>query len=104
MILYTRERKSSAVTAFIVAATHSAALYAVRSGFFKSTLVLEDGRDQVTGFCMPGEILGMDGIGQEQHTSNAIALEDSEVCIIPYGRLRKWAMTCRYFGGNFTRS
>lgn len=63
------------------------ALYAVRSGFFKSTLLLEDGRDQVTGFCMPGEILGMDGIGQELHTSNAVALEDSEVCVIPYGRL-----------------
>lgn len=63
------------------------ALYAVRSGFFKSALLLEDGRDQVTGFCMPGEILGMDGIGQAMHTSNAVALEDSEVCVIPYGRL-----------------
>lgn len=65
------------------------ALYAVRSGFFKSTLILEDGRDQVTGFCMPGEILGMDGIGQEHHTSNAVALEDSEVCVIPYARLEE---------------
>ena len=64
-------------------------LYAVRSGFFKSTMLLEDGRDQVTGFHMPGEILGMDGIGQETHTCGAIALEDSEVCVIPYARLEE---------------
>ncbi len=59
-------------------------LYAVRSGFFKSSVVLEDGRDQVTGFHMAGEILGMDGIGTETHNVGVSALEDSEVCIIPY--------------------
>jgi CRP/FNR family transcriptional regulator, anaerobic regulatory protein len=64
-------------------------LFAVRSGFFKSSVVLEDGRDQVTGFHMGGEILGMDGIGTEFHTADVIALEDSEVCIIPYARLEE---------------
>jgi CRP/FNR family transcriptional regulator len=64
-------------------------LFAVRSGFFKSYVVLEDGRDQVTGFHMAGEILGMDGIGTDCHSSDVIALEDSEVCIIPYGRLEE---------------
>ena len=64
-------------------------LFAVRSGFFKSSVVLEDGRDQVTGFHMAGEILGMDGIGTESHAADVIALEDSEVCIIPYARLEK---------------
>ncbi len=59
-------------------------LYAVRSGFFKSSVVLEDGRDQVTGFHMAGEILGMEGIGTETHNADVTALEDSEVCIIPY--------------------
>ncbi|HUL55480.1 MAG TPA: fumarate/nitrate reduction transcriptional regulator Fnr [Usitatibacter sp.] len=62
-------------------------IYAVRSGFFKSSVVLEDGRDQVTGFHMAGEILGMDGIGTGSHAVDAIALEDSEVCVIPYARL-----------------
>ncbi len=38
------------------------AIYAIRSGFFKTDVLLEDGRDQVTGFQMAGEILGMDGI------------------------------------------
>lgn len=63
------------------------ALYAVRSGFFKTTLLHEDGREQVTGFQMSGEILGMDGIGTEQHTCDSVALEDSEVCMIPFTRL-----------------
>src|SRR6185295_6345132 len=68
------------------------ALYAVRAGFFKSSVVLEDGRDQVTGFHMAGEIVGMDGIGTERHASDVIALEDSEVCIIPYARLEEAGM------------
>jgi CRP/FNR family transcriptional regulator len=63
------------------------AIYAVRTGFFKTDVIMEDGREQVTGFQMPGEILGMDGIGTEIHNCNAIALEDSEVCIIPFAQL-----------------
>lgn len=64
-------------------------LYAVRSGFFKTTQTLEDGREQVTGFQMAGEILGMDGIGPDQHGCNAVALEDSQICVIPYARLEQ---------------
>src|SRR5471030_79137 len=66
-------------------------LYAVRNGFFKSTAVLENGRDQVTGFSMTGEVLGMDGIGPERHTCNTIALENSDVCVISFTRLRTLA-------------
>ncbi|MGE5490707.1 MAG: fumarate/nitrate reduction transcriptional regulator Fnr [Actinomycetota bacterium] len=62
-------------------------IYAIRSGFFKTDVLLEDGRDQVTGFQMAGELLGLDGISAERHTCNAIALEDSEVCAIPFSRL-----------------
>jgi CRP/FNR family transcriptional regulator, anaerobic regulatory protein len=62
-------------------------LYAIRSGFFKTTQILEDGRDQVTGFQMAGEIIGMDGIGPDRHSCNAVALEDSAICVIPYARL-----------------
>jgi len=50
-------------------------------------VLLEDGRDQVTGFQMAGELLGLDGISTEHHTCNAIALEDSEICAIPFNRL-----------------
>ncbi|MDD5176830.1 MAG: fumarate/nitrate reduction transcriptional regulator Fnr [Sterolibacterium sp.] len=65
------------------------AIYAIRSGFFKTDVLLEDGRNQVTGFQMAGEILGMDGISGETHTCNAVALEDSEVCVIPFSQLEQ---------------
>ena len=64
-------------------------LYAVRTGFFKTCVGNEDGRDQVTGFQMAGELLGLDGIGTERHTCDAVALEDSQVCVIPYHQLEE---------------
>src|SRR5574343_873044 len=63
------------------------AIYAIRSGFFKTDVLLEDGREQVTGLQMAGELLGLDGISTENHTCNAVALEDSEVCSIPFSKL-----------------
>jgi CRP/FNR family transcriptional regulator len=87
-IVYTRRRVKRGETLYRTG-TEFESLYAIRSGFFKSRVVLEDGRDQVTGFYMAGEILGMDGIGTDSHTADLIALEDSEVCVIPYGRLEE---------------
>ena len=60
------------------------ALFAVRTGFFKTCVSAEDGRDQVTGFQMSGELLGLDGISTDRHTCDAVALEDSTVCVIPF--------------------
>jgi CRP/FNR family transcriptional regulator, anaerobic regulatory protein len=62
-------------------------LYAVRTGFFKTSVATEDGRDQVTGFQMSGELLGLDGISSDRHSCDATALEDSTVCVIRYGEL-----------------
>jgi len=62
-------------------------LYAVRSGFFKTRVTSVDGRDQVTGFQMTGEILGMDGIVNDHHSCDAVALEDAEVCVMPFDRI-----------------
>ena len=62
-------------------------LFAVRTGFFKTRVSAEDGRDQVTGFQMAGELLGLDGISVDRHSCDAVALEDSQVCLIPYSRL-----------------
>jgi CRP/FNR family transcriptional regulator, anaerobic regulatory protein len=64
-------------------------LYAVRTGFFKTQVSSEDGRDQVTGFQMAGELLGLDGIVHDRHACDAVALEDSQVCVIPYGQLEE---------------
>jgi CRP/FNR family transcriptional regulator, anaerobic regulatory protein len=63
------------------------AVYAVRTGFFKTCVSSEDGRDQVTGFQMAGELLGLDGISTDHHACDAVALEDSQVCVIPYAQL-----------------
>lgn len=63
------------------------ALYAIRTGVFKTSVTAEDGRDQVTGFQMAGEIVGLDGIVNDQHTCDAIALEDAEVCVLPFDRI-----------------
>ncbi|MBI5659869.1 MAG: fumarate/nitrate reduction transcriptional regulator Fnr [Nitrosomonadales bacterium] len=64
-------------------------LYAIRTGFFKTQVLHEDGREQVTGFQMAGEIIGMDAISSDAHACDAIALEDSEVCEIPFSRLEE---------------
>lgn len=63
------------------------ALYAIRSGVFKTCIHNEYGREQVFGFQMAGEILGFDGIVDERHCCDAIALENAEVCVLPMERL-----------------
>ena len=62
-------------------------LYAIRTGFFKTCVTTEDGRDQVTGFQMAGEIIGLDGIVSDQHTCDAVAIEDAEVCVMPFDKI-----------------
>ena len=64
-------------------------LYAVRSGFFKTSITTADGRDQVTGFQMTGEIIGLDGIVNDVHSCDAIALEDAEVCVMPFDQVEE---------------
>jgi CRP/FNR family transcriptional regulator len=64
-------------------------LYAVRYGHFKTYQVNAAGEQQITGFQMAGELLGMDAISGERHHCDAVALEDSEVCEIPFARLEE---------------
>lgn len=99
-LVYTR-RKVKRGDSLYRAGDEFASLNAVRSGFFKSTVVLEDGRDQVTGFHMAGEVMGLDGIGTDQHTVSTIALEDSEVCVIPYSRLEELSQEVRSLQNQF---
>jgi CRP/FNR family transcriptional regulator len=65
------------------------ALFAIRTGFFKTRISAEDGRDKVTGFQMAGEIFGLDGIVSDHHTCDAVALEDAEVCVMPFDRIEE---------------
>jgi CRP/FNR family transcriptional regulator len=62
-------------------------LYAIRLGHFKTYQINRDGDQQITGFQMAGELLGMDAISTDRHHCDAVALEDSEVCEIPFMRL-----------------
>ncbi len=64
-------------------------LFAIRTGFFKTCINSEDGRGQVTGFQMAGEIVGLDGIVNDTHTCDAVALEDAEVCVMPFDRIEE---------------
>jgi CRP/FNR family transcriptional regulator, anaerobic regulatory protein len=64
-------------------------LYAVRFGHFKTYQVNAAGEQQITGFQMAGELLGMDAISGDRHHCDAVALEDSEVCEIPFSRLEE---------------
>jgi len=69
------------------------ALYAIRLGTFKTLALAEDGCEQITGYHMPGDVIGADGAGDERHTSHAVALEDSEVCVLPYNQLDRLSAT-----------
>ncbi|KWK01907.1 fumarate/nitrate reduction transcriptional regulator Fnr [Burkholderia stagnalis] len=64
-------------------------IYAVRTGSFKTVMMHRDGDEQVTGFQIVGESLGLDGVHSGRHNGDAIALEDSTVCIIPFGQLEQ---------------
>lgn len=62
-------------------------LYAVRTGAFKTVDLSEDGSEKITGFYLSGEILGLDAISTDRQNFGAVALEDSEVCVVPFERL-----------------
>jgi len=64
-------------------------LFAIRSGFMKSCVLHDDGREQVAGFHMAGDLLGLDAIGSGAHTCDTVALEDTEVCEIPFTSLEQ---------------
>jgi CRP/FNR family transcriptional regulator len=68
------------------------AVFAIRSGSFKSVAAIGPTDTKVTGLHLPAEILGLDAISSQVHGYDVIALEDAEVCVIPYGRLTKLAL------------
>jgi CRP/FNR family transcriptional regulator len=87
-IVYARRRVKRGESLFR-AGDRFSAVYAVRSGFFKTSLVDGEGREQVIGFFMGGELLGMEGVGSGHYQANAIALEDSEVCVMPFAMIEE---------------
>lgn len=79
------------------------AVYAVRSGALKIYTISSEGEEQVNGFHLPGEMVGLDGISTGTHVSSAVALDTTTVCAIPYGQLQDLAMKLPNLQGYFFR-
>ena len=79
------------------------ALYAIRLGFLKSAVMSSDGREQVTSFHMSGDIVGLDGLASMVYSSDLIALEDTEVCILPFARLEELSEEMPTWSSHFQR-
>lgn len=62
-------------------------LYAVLSGSVKTLVDNPNGEEQIVGFHLPGELLGMDGFSGDAHTCSAVALETSSVCEFPLDKI-----------------
>jgi CRP/FNR family transcriptional regulator, anaerobic regulatory protein len=78
-------------------------LYWIRAGSFKTVSLLRGGYEQVAGYHMSGEIIGADGIGNDSHRCEAVALEDSEVCSLPFERIEALSRRNRCFQRNLHR-
>lgn len=62
-------------------------LYAIRTGSFKTFTLTDNGEQQITGFHLPGDIVGFDALSNQSHPSYAEALETAMVCEIPLPNL-----------------
>jgi len=69
------------------------ALYIIRTGYFKTVISTNDGRDQVLGFHMSGESIGLAGEISNLYSCKVTALEDSTVCIVPFAKVEEIANT-----------
>jgi CRP/FNR family transcriptional regulator len=67
------------------------AVYVAREGAFKSVSISEDGEEQVLGFHLAGELIGLDALGSGQHRCEGVALTAATICEIPYDDLSRVA-------------
>ena len=64
-------------------------IYAIRSGSVKTITVANDGSEQITGFHLPGELVGLDAVSSNCHPCSAKALETTSFCEIPFSQLEQ---------------
>jgi CRP/FNR family transcriptional regulator, anaerobic regulatory protein len=69
-----------------------ARIYVAREGSFKTVACNEDGEEQVIGFHLPGELIGLDALGSGMHRCDAVALEAAQVCEVPLEDLQAVAV------------
>lgn len=70
---------------------HLTSIFVVRSGSIKTYTLTNDGQEQITGFHLPGELLGLDAISEGSHPCAAKALETTSVCELPFDQLEDLA-------------
>ena len=69
-------------------------LYTVRSGAIKTYVILQSGEEQVIGFHTPGDIVALDAIESGRYVCNAMVLDTSCVCPLPYEQLCRLTASC----------
>ena len=74
-------------------------IYAVKSGSFKGVRLGDKGRKHVTGFCLPGDILGLASVGSSKYHCTLYALEDSRVCELCFEKIMLFGGHMRAFEG-----
>ena len=65
------------------------AIYAVRTGSFKVTILDAAGEEQILGFYFPGDLIGLEGFGEASHSCDVVALESASVCQFSFSKLDK---------------
>lgn len=65
-------------------------LHVVSAGSFKSVQTDAEGYEQVLGFAIHGDFIGLDGLGQPTHATGTVALEDSCVVSLNFLELLTW--------------
>ncbi|RDY67499.1 helix-turn-helix domain-containing protein [Lysobacter soli] len=87
-----RRRKTvGAAERLFRAGDNFAAVYVAREGAFKTVCISSEGEEQIVGFHIPGEIIGLDAMGEGRHRCEAIALTKANVCEVPFAQLTEIA-------------
>ncbi len=63
----------------------------VRAGTVKTYVIDSDGREQVLGFFLPGEVIGLNAISQSRYPCNAVALDTVSLCRFSFPKLAQLA-------------
>ena len=84
--IVTHHKKINEGESVFLSGEELSALYSIRAGSFKVVITSEKGYEQIVSFKMSGEFMGLDGIDSDHYICNAVALEDSEVCVMPVSK------------------
>jgi CRP/FNR family transcriptional regulator len=97
------KRKIQAGAPLFSTGTPLSAIYVVRAGTFKTLAVSRQGQSKITGFHLPGDILGLHALSAREYLFDAVALEESEVCVLPVERLEQMMDTMPALWREFVR-